>query len=90
MSYELYDAGGYLGRVASIEGWGEVVDGVGQDGTELGRFVKHGFSKDPPGLKSAIEAHLSATTPLDQELKQTLKNLSRLVGQAKEVVILAG
>ena len=84
MSYYAYDSGGYLGDVASIDGWREFTKWAEQQGGEVAELATSGASDDPDALVSQLAA-LTATG----DVESVRSNLADLVASATDTVIIS-
>src|SRR3990167_2402288 len=92
MSYYAYDINGYVGDVASIGGWSEVVNTLSLSGrTALQSLAYHGYTVDmddaAQDLTEMLDNHRSSKTPLESSVEMSLVNLVSLLRQAKGTLI---
>lgn len=93
MAYSLYDEKGYVGPVASIEGYGEMLE-TARWGTypALQKLFARGLSTQPKAVYNDLNRLLQKVTAMDSNVQHTFENLKELMAkeQNSEVVIIHG
>lgn len=90
MSFELYSEEGFLGPAGSVEGWSDLMDALRlSDAPAIRDFAAKGYSGEPSVLASSLSLLLQ-TPSLDKDIRDTLSNLVRLLGKAKEIALVTG
>jgi hypothetical protein len=83
MALSLYDEIDWVGPVASIGGWHDVVEAARKDRSSLKAFVEHGYTEEPAQLRADITAFLKAHPGLRNDVRSTLTNLRDLLKENK-------
>ena len=90
MSYYLYDEDGYVGDLASIEGYGELTDTI-QKGNypQLKSLVQKGMTLAPGKVHQELKALLISGRLSDKSVRDTVFNMQKLMAKEiqKEIVI---
>lgn len=92
MSYEMYSEKGYVGRLATVEGWGDILNVAEKYKlSRLAEFGEHGFSKHPKALHSELAEFLGGKPqPCDLITCESLKHLMSLLVSIEEIAIIHG
>jgi hypothetical protein len=75
MTYSLYGEDDWVGPLASIGGWHDVMEAVAKDRSSLKSFVNQGYTEDPAQLRVDIAAFLKAHPRMREDVRSTLANL---------------
>ena len=89
MTYSLYDEDDWVGPLASIGGWQDVVEAVAKDASSLRSFVDRGYTEDPAQLRTDIGAFLKAHPRLRDDVRSTLTNLRGLLRMTRSIAIVS-
>ena len=92
MAYSLYDEKGYVGPVASIEGYNDMAESA-QWGSypELQKLFREGLSRNPAKLLEDVQRLLQRVTAMDPAVRHSFENLIQMLKGAKnrEVLIVS-
>jgi hypothetical protein len=89
MSLSLYSTSGWIGPLASTGGWADVRKAVGGEPSELGAFVKNGFSDSAPRLRSDTQEFLEKHQGAAEDVRETLSGLDELLEGIEDTVIVS-
>lgn len=92
MAFSLFDEDGFAGSLASIEGYGELVDIV-QKGNypQLRSMFINGFTQEPKKVSEELTSLLASGFLIDDSVRHTVLNFQKLMFKEskKEIVIVA-
>jgi len=94
MSYALYSGRKWLGSLATISGYGDLIEAVEafNRGPQKGKvaalthLVESGASNDPQQVARDIATLLAEETPLREDVVETFQNLKRLLRGVKRSI----
>jgi len=82
MSYYAFDANGYVGDVASINGWNEFAAWAIAQGGELEKFAREGQSQNLKALAAQLERSKATG-----DVESTRTGIAALIDKASEILI---
>lgn len=88
MSYELCDARGPVGQLATTSGYADLAQWAGQNGgPALQELIRQGYTD-----RDELVLELPKLFPLDmpEDIRSTLENLYELAQKSDEIVIISG
>ncbi len=89
MTYSLYGEDDWVGPLASIGGWHDVVEVVAKERSSLKGFVDEGYTENPAQLRADIAAFLRAHPRLRDDVHSTLANLGKTLKKTKLIAIVS-
>jgi hypothetical protein len=86
MSYQLYDINGYVGDIATTQGWEDLSNYILKFGMlEMKDFVNKGFIE----ISNLAIVRFERLKPKDVDVKITLDNLILLLNKCEDVAIIS-
>jgi predicted metal-dependent HD superfamily phosphohydrolase len=89
MSLSLYSENHYVGPLASIGGYHDLVQQFNDDTRPIGQFLADGYTADPQQLRTAIHEYMAADEDgsVSADVLRTLSNLGDLLADVHLVAI---